>query len=277
VDPPPLETLRDKLHECRRPTWSELCGLVCEQIAINSYQYVKRPGTSTSTLDAAVVAFHDAAFAGHVKLTGKLKMSSDHNHQEIPHSYFSEPRGIYWLSNEIRKSNSLFKTVYARKNTKLDNEFCDVLVDRASFQACLSARGYKVVVEPTPQETFETQDVANAETVIPVTKEPALEVAPVYPMEAPAPTAPPSLQPAVVNNVNQPKKRATLETYTNRQDAHYNQTRKWFSREDDINWAKDNNYSVEHVRGELRRSYKANLSPEKREQFEKHGKRATPK
>jgi hypothetical protein len=154
VDPPPLETLRDKLHEyhgCGRPTWSELYGLVCEQIAINSK---RRPGT---ILDGAVTAFHHAAFAGHVKLTGKLNGSSDDNHREIPHSYFGEPRGIYWRSNEIRKSDSLFKTVYARKDTKPTDEFFDVLVDRSSFQAWLSAMGYEVVVEPTSQETSNAQ------------------------------------------------------------------------------------------------------------------------
>jgi len=111
---------------------------------------------------------------------------------------------------------------------------------------------------------------------VPVTKEPALEVAPVYPMEAPAPTTPPAPEPVVVNNGNQPKKQVELKKYANYQNTHKTETGRWSSRKEDTNWAKKNNCSVEHVR-ELRRSYKTNLTPEERGQFERHGKRATPK
>ncbi len=108
----------------------------------------------------------------------------------------------------------------------------------------------------------------------------AVKAAPVElpaPASPPAPVTPPAPEPAVVNNGNQPKKQVKLETYTNRQDTHYDKTGEWFSRKEDINWARVDNYSVDRVRGELRRSYKANLSPEKRKNFETHGRRATPK
>jgi hypothetical protein len=71
----------------------------------------------------------------------------------------------------------------------------------------------------------------------------------------------------------QPLKQASLKAYREHQQNTKRRSGRWASREEDVEWAKTNNYATRHVRDELRRAFAETLSKADRGEFQKPSRR----
>jgi hypothetical protein len=81
--------------------------------------------------------------------------------------------------------------------------------------------------------------------------------------EARTPAAPPS----------GPPKRATYKAYEAHQREIRKRKRRWATRAEDDDWARENNYGLHYIRTEHRRRFGNGLPPKEREKFRKSGPR----